>query len=983
MKKRMSNVFKLILASTTIVLCSLVLVSCPQSLSETSNLNMMSKNDPFESVRKTYMLSLMNKTGEEQLYFTDFSEGEELSFNSSKDWATASFNGDTVDLAELDVGCPLTEEIIARKTGIIPVITLKYEALDISLTTERSATILIDSEDVHIALMIFQGDELNGSSDAYFDPLSITRAGLGVPHETNQDSLHYNGNQSFSKETWRQSDTILIYTEIGDKEDFNGKKGYEDIPLPWNTDFSVANMPQNIIDETTPESGWELVMNMCGYNAASNINYFAVYNKYLGTLRVFAYTPELSDENDAKDQIWQVLMTNELAERICFSYGKPYNFTDISKLNAATGQTNRSEFSQLVSPWVRTYSTNGYIEPKEGWWCFDLDFSELRPNELNSEMSNLTFQIRSWGEQHTTLSDSVSSQLDEKLAAGINLDVNQQKFMSNSASGISGLASSITGRNAAVAERNSAGLPALVQSLFDTEEAPASPMEALVSLGSSGVGVNNMLSGATNDAGNNGGFLGGAVNLGISGSVDAQGLTMQSSIISEVPAPTINVSKFFDTEGTGFGEGVWAVENAPVVYYTENPFILMEKDAGQTESVSVIPKDGTKGSTPYSVYSGEQQQSGVGIMTFLDPESVKVKINSNIFPNPESVEVVSFITLASKNDVYGTMSKLRTGFGLNTTTDYSGDNLSIDTSRWQNNQYKDALTAVSMYRHTSPVDGILDLDWNHDETPIFLAGNYSDLTKALTVCGYMQQLNSSVTGFVDPIFCGVKHTDNRNGNTDDLRWIPNAIPDIAVNVCVIIKQDGNEYYYSRQYLPNLEQLDITSNLERWKDGMNTSHLEDGINYLNRPELYHKLIQAAGDGYTEKNDPDQLYIIINGTNRYRISSQNNNNDWYVEFKTDTPVSPKGYTLTANADAGRAKNQPQASWVLKAKAKADDNWTTIATVSNRKLPTERQKSADFDLDIAGGTWQYFRLEMSSEATTTQTDIALPQISDFSLR
>lgn len=981
MKKHIPNVFSLILASTTIVLCSLVFVSCPQSLSESPNMNMMAKNDPFESVRKTYMLSLMNKKGEEQLYFTDFSDGDELTFSSSKDWATASFNGDTIDLAELDIGYPLTEEMIARKTGIIPVITLKYDALDISLTTERSATILIDSEDVHIALMIFQGDELNGSSDTYFDPLYITRAGLGNLHETNQDSLHYNGNESFSKETWRENDTILIYTEIGDEEDFNGKKGYEAIPLPWNTDFSVANMPQEIIDETTPETGWELVMNMCGYNAATNVNYFAVYNKYLGTLRVFAYTPEL-DENNAKDQIWQVLMTNELAERISLSYGKPYNFTDMSKLNAATGQTNRNEFSQLVSPWVRSYGANGYIEPKEGWWCFDLDFSELRPNELNAEMSSLTFQIRSWGEQHTTLSDSVSSQLDEKLSAGINLDINKQKFMSNSAAGMAGLANSLAGGNDAFTAGSSAGLPALVQSLFNTEEAPETPMEALISLGSCGVGVNNMLSATTNDAGDNGGSLGGTVNLGINSSVDAQGLTMQSSIISEVPAPTISISKFFDTKGTGFGEGVWAVENAPVVYYTENPFILMEEDAGQTESVNIIPKDGTKGSTPYSVYSGEQQESGVGIMTFLDPESVKVKINSNIFPNPESVEVVSFITLASNNNIYGTMNKLRAAFGLNTTTDYSGDNLSLDTSRWQNNQYENALTAVSMYRHTSPVDGILNLDWNHDETPIFQAENYSDLKKALTVCGYMQEMNSSVTSFVDPIFCGVKHTNNRNGNTSDFRWIPNSIPDIAVNVCVIIKQDGNEYYYSRQYLPSLEQLDIASNLERWKDGMNTSHFEEGINYVNRPELYHKLIQAAGDGNTQKNDPDQFYIIFNGSARYRITSQNKMSDWYAEFKTDTPVSPKGYTLVTNADAGRNKNQPSVRWVLKAKAKADDNWTTIATVSSKRLPSESSKAVDYNLDLSNGTWQYFRFEMSSEAAM-QSNATFPQISGISLR
>ena len=976
MKKSSSNVLKYIRMTATIVLYSLIFVSCPQSLSESLNmdLNRKAMDDPFESIRKTYMLSLMNQKGEVELYFTDFTAGSKLTFKSSRDWATASFNGKTIDLADLDLGDSLTEEMEARKTGIIPVITLKFEALDISLTTERNATILMDSDNgVHIALMIFQGDELNDSSDIYFDPLSITRAGLGG-HDEGTSPLYYNANKNFSKQNWRNNDYIMIYTEIGDKVDSYGRKGYDSIPLPWNNDFSTANMPQEIIDETTPEAGWELVMNMCGYNAATNVNYFAVYNKYLGTLRIFTYTPEL-DEKNVKNQIWQVLMSNELAERMSLSYGKPLNFTDTTKLNAAIGQTNRNEFSQIVSPWVQSFNKNGYIEPREGWWCFDLDFSELRPNELNFSMNNMTFQIRSWSEQQTTLSDSVSALIDENLAKGINLDMNQRKFMSNSATGMSGLASAITGSTSG----SSTNLSSLVQNLFNSKNTPATPMESLVLLGSCGIGVRSMLNHTTDNTNSGAKFLGGTVNLGINGIVDTLGLTKQSSIVSEIPAPTINVSKFFNIEGTGFGEGVWAIENTPVVYYTEKPFILAEKDAGQTESVNIIPKDGKKGKAPYSVNSGIEQESGVGVITFLDPESVKIKINSDVFPNPESVEVVSFITLTASNGIYGTTSKLRTGFGLDTSIDYSGDNLPIDTSHWKDNQYQNALNTVSMYRFTSPVDGILNANWEHDETPIFQEGNYSDLSKALTICGYMKEINSSVTGFIDPVFCGVKYTGNKGSSSDEYRWVPNSIPDIAVTVCVIIKQDGNEYYYSRKYLPTLEKLDdIAANLDEWKSCMEKSHVEDGINYLNCPELYHKLIQASGDGDTQKNDPDKHSIIVKGSTQYRIDLQNN--DWFIDFMTSEPVAPTGYTLTTGENKDLSQNLAPANWTLKAKAKVNDNWTTIATVNgDKRLSTERSKATDYNLDFTGGKWQYFRFEVSNE----QQSKALARIREFALK
>ena len=86
-------------------------------------------------------------------------------------------------------------------------------------------------------------------------------------------------------------------------------------------------------------------------------------------------------------------------------------------------------------------------------------------------------------------------------------------------------------------------------------------------------------------------------------------------------------------------------------------------------------------------------------------------------------------------------------------------------------------------------------------------------------------------------------------------------------------------------------------------------------------------------------------------------------WYCEFHTASAVQVDGYTLTTGNDNSDWHGRNPKDWVLKAKVNSGDAWTTIATVANESTMADvNYKPYDFFVDNPG-TYQYFRIEISS--------------------
>ncbi len=116
---------------------------------------------------------------------------------------------------------------------------------------------------------------------------------------------------------------------------------------------------------------------------------------------------------------------------------------------------------------------------------------------------------------------------------------------------------------------------------------------------------------------------------------------------------------------------------------------------------------------------------------------------------------------------------------------------------------------------------------------------------------------------------------------------------------------------------------------------------------------------TGQGYQNfvDNDKSTKWCVI----------KDNNTSWtgtaFVEFNSENPFIPMGYILTTGDDNEQFKGRNPRNWVLKAKLDSDDQWVTIATVTNDTVLKD-VNNADFRFAINNSSpYRYFRFEVSA--------------------
>ena len=306
--------------------------------------------------------------------------------------------------------------------------TMSY-ANETVTATNGTLTLTLEKPSDAIAVMIHQWDEqFNGGAEV-------------APYHNINDA-------DFTADTWRKQGSIYIWdgsTQLTE-DNWQDKKNYKSVDLPWSgTSDVLTNLPYGFCDNITPDNGWEWVLNRCGGSKIPNNNFFAVYNKYSGILRFFFYMPKTT-KTAGNDHIWQVSLTNTLADNSLWGYGLPSAETakDRSKLSPTITGTQVN----YVAPWVEMKSTDGLIVPNEGWWAFDVDLSQYRPNhDISAE--SIRLQMRSWNSQHVSLfstltadiSGSIKQTLKEKdsssdIAKGVCIGVSAAVGIASTAAGI-------------------------------------------------------------------------------------------------------------------------------------------------------------------------------------------------------------------------------------------------------------------------------------------------------------------------------------------------------------------------------------------------------------------------------------------------------------------------------------------------------------------------------------------------------------------
>ena len=436
----------------------------------------------------------------------------------------------------------------------------------------------------------------------------MQQLGFGADMET------YNINdKDFTQENWREQPGIYIYDGKGtDITDEKGRTGYTLVGMPWyKGDVVNTNLDPGFCDDITPENGWEWVLNLCGNRNIVNNNFFALYNKYSGILRIFYYMPTKFTSGD--DHLWEVDMTNMMAQSSVFRFGLPLDLNIVNK--AAMGQDKENLFVDYITPYVKNLAPDGKITPNAGWWAFDIDMSLYRPNDNSfGDNQSISLQMRSWDEEHVSLTSAIVGKLDGQMQ----LDQTKTTTTVSHKKGLFGFIKD--GINigktaaAAIASAKTGDIKGALTNGISAAKDGYAFYGALKNNKTTSTTITDTLSRIT-----------GTFNASVQADAETDGIIKTSKPVTGAASPTIPGKKFI-TAGSNLGKGVWNLKTSPVVYYFNSAM-------------------------GYKKY----------ILTFFDPSSVEVVLNPDVFPESD-IEWVEVDAIAGVRK--GGTGTYREAFGI-------------------------------------------------------------------------------------------------------------------------------------------------------------------------------------------------------------------------------------------------------------------------------------------------------------------------------
>lgn len=810
---------------------------------------------------------------------------------------------------------------------------------------------------------------------------------LGAPADT------YNINDGeFTADNWRQQDAIYIYDNEGPEMDGMGRNGYTLVNLPWYDGDKLTNLPTGFCDDLTRENGWELVLNRCGSRSIINNNFFAIYNKYTGTLRFFYYLP--AQFQSGNDHVWQVSMTDNMAQNTSLRYGVPQDLRLNDK--AKIGQMVSGNIVAYTTPWVNTMSQDGHITPNAGWWAFDVDLSLYSGMNYNSN-DQIGLQMRSWQADHVSLNSLLTANIDGSIKA--NIDLLQSQHIGNSLFGVVGRLGS---------------MGTSVKKLVDSAKADkwGDAFGAGLAFGKT---VANMCGVKTESSQDIQGTFDGTVSLAMNGTINTTGIVQGTRPTENIASPTFMFKDFDRQYASALGEGIWNLETSPVVYYTNAQVEWRHDYETDKHTTSHDPYYGekevyTKWGDKKSPFNAQKSLANQGLynevvrtskdpwcgyVNYFDPSSIKVTLNPNVFTEDEIEGAKVFATcgVRSANSEFGSVEDYRSALGL------------------QGSQFDISMTDGGEY-YNRP----------------FTEAPFDALSTSKDKMGM-------VTGKTFPVSEMDGHNCGMFGRGDDdyiLEPIPLSgddgpfrtyMPSYEVTVTLIVEHDGKPIVYSRSYLPEYkympaakmpiydpttidqkrpsnyvpeifeQQMSRIRNIRSWvfctlqSNGHGTGNI-----YSDPKETWTNLID--GDANTKWNSVMIDKILEDYFIRKCYSDQAKSAYYsgklchFAEFKTNYPITPWSYTLTtANNNASNHAGRPR-TWVLLGKKKASDPWTMLdaeetagsgGVPRNNALPMGNLKEKEY---FFNGTrpdgFQYFRFEVIN--TWNDDDDAHMQLGEF---
>ncbi len=658
-----------------------------------------------------------------------------------------------------------------------------------------------------------EDDNLNDKNDNLNDKNEITVEDLNNDSETLQTFLN----------SWEKMDFLCI----NDNGNLDTK-----IDSPWNKSASSTLMPDNIRFDIKKSNGWEVAFNLMNQDGRPDMNYFGLYNKYTGVLRIFYYyNKEVA--SSANDFVFDIILgsdgNNSKAYYASLNYGIPMD-VDAKNVNLLGAGNVSNTFHFLTTP----YSGIGVHTMMQGWYAFDIDMSAYTGKSFYTDGSSI--QIAFKANNKTTV--SLGTDILGKINGDMDATIDRAKLAASS-SGIGGAISSIADILGNTGNSSLRNIETVLCGGLLGGMTLNTGLSYLSSAMKIGLFAYNYFSGEEEEEEPLQDKLNGKIDLKCNLTADTSGY-LESAVSTNVKQITLGKTAF--NSESNIGKGVWNINTSPVIYVLsdrriyegtelkgrrwtlrseyndydsmlEGKFLDNQEYAGKFytaekwKQYSYIVRDDKvtdellipEGQDFYSI--SDRIVKRIQLPYFYDPTSFDVCINKDVFPDAKNVKVFSYcgVLLDSENkNLENTGFRKVIGNDIpETRIDFSGAELGRNVDPYfPENNYNWARIPMLSEKLTW-----INIDYNNYKESII---KYDDLVYGWYNNYYGQKFSldgasSPVNFILEPQLFYQKLSDVQY--KDFLNF-----PDMYVVVIVQFESDGKIFSYSRTYLPKVQKV---------------------------------------------------------------------------------------------------------------------------------------------------------------------------------
>lgn len=568
-----------------------------------------------------------------------------------------------------------------------------------------------------------------------------------------------NSNEAFLSD-WENQDTVLLYTEHGFEQTFT----------PWARSYSSTVIPDDVRKNVKKKDGWEMAFSTLGQTAGRDLNYFGLYNKYLGILRVFYFVTDAST-NGTEHSFEINLGSNKPTMKYPFynalAYSIPTSHTSVNNALDLSGTNNLQTFKV----WTTPYTSMSSSAITTGWTAFDIDMSGYVPagKDYLSSSEAISIACRTVTNQEISLAGLISADISGKYSSA-----------ATSASSSSGLCSTLSSMSGQLTTIQNSILAQIDKAVSGKPySAPFYYAGAICNTASyvyDWIMGDDGLNEETVDS------LPGKIELNLTGEISLNGY-IKSFSSNQISPLTFETSVFRTTNpNTSVGKGVWNLAEDPVVYIVDDHYL------GATKRINLtVGKD-------HTYLTSEGQDNEMRLISFLDPTTVKLNLNTELFPDAEDVEVVCYY------GVYPYQSKGHTDQYRNlmqlsepATIDLVDRNKMKEGDIYRTTNSGNKMTYHQIAKETL-ISRALDEKASLCSTVKQKGSNYKYYGRLLS-----EGTDSLHAFMMDPqVFFPV--------SSDGTTIYDGETPDFVVSVFVTFRSNGRNYQFSRRFLPQVKLI---------------------------------------------------------------------------------------------------------------------------------------------------------------------------------